>query len=110
MLFDAEVWVFCHENQEKDGFGSGCESGFLCTTHLCLFLSALTDTGVKNYAPELRRPKAEYKVSSLCLFYTKISELPTLLVSWEMISCCFRQKRAMQGTGQGAAKCTLAVI
>uniref|UniRef100_A0A8C8AXS3 Spermatogenesis-defective protein 39 homolog n=1 Tax=Otus sunia TaxID=257818 RepID=A0A8C8AXS3_9STRI len=32
---------------------------------LCLSLSALSDTGVKNYAPELRRPKAEYKVSSL---------------------------------------------
>ncbi|NXW01391.1 SPE39 protein, partial [Fregetta grallaria] len=28
---------------------------------LCLSLSALSDTGVKNYAPELRRPKAEYK-------------------------------------------------
>ncbi|KAF1661384.1 hypothetical protein FQA23_0000179, partial [Aptenodytes patagonicus] len=27
----------------------------------CLSLSALSDTGVKNYAPELRRPKAEYK-------------------------------------------------
>ncbi|XP_075007528.1 spermatogenesis-defective protein 39 homolog isoform X2 [Calonectris borealis] len=26
---------------------------------------ALSDTGVKNYAPELRRPKAEYKVCSL---------------------------------------------
>ncbi|NWI36121.1 SPE39 protein, partial [Picathartes gymnocephalus] len=37
------------------------EWGFLCATHLCLSLSALTDTGVKNYAPELRRPKAEYK-------------------------------------------------
>ncbi|NXY03283.1 SPE39 protein, partial [Pteruthius melanotis] len=35
--------------------------GFLCATQLCLSLSALTDTGVKNYAPELRRPKAEYK-------------------------------------------------
>lgn len=28
------------------------------------FFSAFADTGVKNYAPELRRPKAEYKVSS----------------------------------------------
>ncbi|NXY48863.1 SPE39 protein, partial [Ceuthmochares aereus] len=28
---------------------------------LCLSFSALSDTGVKNYAPELRRPKAEYK-------------------------------------------------
>ncbi|NWW82133.1 SPE39 protein, partial [Climacteris rufus] len=28
---------------------------------LYLSLSALTDTGVKTYAPELRRPKAEYK-------------------------------------------------
>ncbi|NXS68135.1 SPE39 protein, partial [Pandion haliaetus] len=28
---------------------------------LCLSLSALLDTGVKNYTPELRRPKAEYK-------------------------------------------------
>ncbi|NXS62810.1 SPE39 protein, partial [Brachypteracias leptosomus] len=28
---------------------------------LCLSLSALSDTGAKNYAPELRRPKAEYK-------------------------------------------------
>ncbi|NXX42944.1 SPE39 protein, partial [Tricholaema leucomelas] len=28
---------------------------------LCLSLSALSDTGLKNYAPELRRPKAEYK-------------------------------------------------
>ncbi|NWQ95980.1 SPE39 protein, partial [Burhinus bistriatus] len=28
---------------------------------LCLSLSALSDTGVKNYAPELRRPKADYK-------------------------------------------------
>ncbi|NXC88156.1 SPE39 protein, partial [Cercotrichas coryphoeus] len=37
------------------------EVRFLCATHLCLSLSALTDTGVKNYAPELRRPKAEYK-------------------------------------------------
>uniref|UniRef100_A0A8C4J6W8 Spermatogenesis-defective protein 39 homolog n=1 Tax=Dromaius novaehollandiae TaxID=8790 RepID=A0A8C4J6W8_DRONO len=27
----------------------------------CLSLPALSDTGVKNYAPELRRPKAEYK-------------------------------------------------
>ncbi|NXV26396.1 SPE39 protein, partial [Rissa tridactyla] len=27
----------------------------------CLSFSALSDTGVKNYAPELRRPKAEYK-------------------------------------------------
>ncbi|NXW14157.1 SPE39 protein, partial [Circaetus pectoralis] len=27
----------------------------------CLSLSALSDTGVKNYTPELRRPKAEYK-------------------------------------------------
>ncbi|NXH92652.1 SPE39 protein, partial [Edolisoma coerulescens] len=35
--------------------------GFLCVTLLCLSLSALTDTGVKSYAPELRRPKAEYK-------------------------------------------------
>ncbi|KAM6360058.1 spermatogenesis-defective protein 39 homolog isoform 2-T3 [Alca torda] len=26
---------------------------------------ALSDTGVKNYAPELRRPKAEYKICSL---------------------------------------------
>ncbi|XP_062351205.1 spermatogenesis-defective protein 39 homolog isoform X2 [Cinclus cinclus] len=26
---------------------------------------ALTDTGIKNYAPELRRPKAEYKICSL---------------------------------------------
>ncbi|NXL56677.1 SPE39 protein, partial [Chordeiles acutipennis] len=30
-------------------------------SYLCLSLSALSDTGVKNYAPELRRPKAEYK-------------------------------------------------
>ncbi|NWV62088.1 SPE39 protein, partial [Malurus elegans] len=35
--------------------------GFLCATQLCFFLSALTDTGGKSYAPELRRPKAEYK-------------------------------------------------
>ncbi|NWU66496.1 SPE39 protein, partial [Pterocles burchelli] len=28
---------------------------------LCLSFSALSDVGVKNYAPELRRPKAEYK-------------------------------------------------
>ncbi|NWY55531.1 SPE39 protein, partial [Chionis minor] len=28
---------------------------------LCLSPSALSDTGVKNYAPELRRPKADYK-------------------------------------------------
>ncbi|NXJ78473.1 SPE39 protein, partial [Trogon melanurus] len=28
---------------------------------LCLSLSAISDTGTKNYAPELRRPKAEYK-------------------------------------------------
>ncbi|NWS69118.1 SPE39 protein, partial [Crotophaga sulcirostris] len=34
-----------------------------CTQYgqLCLSFSALSDTGVKNYAPELRRPKAEYK-------------------------------------------------
>ncbi|NWZ76400.1 SPE39 protein, partial [Poecile atricapillus] len=35
--------------------------GFSCATHLCFSLSALTDTGVKSYAPELRRSKAEYK-------------------------------------------------
>ncbi|NWW87123.1 SPE39 protein, partial [Rhynochetos jubatus] len=28
---------------------------------LCLSLSALSDTGVKSYAPEQRRPKSEYK-------------------------------------------------
>lgn len=42
--------------------------------------------------------------------YVETGELPTLLVLWEVISCCFRQKRAMQGIGQGAAKCSVAVI
>uniref|UniRef100_A0A8B9T5E0 Spermatogenesis-defective protein 39 homolog n=1 Tax=Anas platyrhynchos TaxID=8839 RepID=A0A8B9T5E0_ANAPL len=35
--------------------------GFCCAPQFCPSLSALSDTGVKNYAPELRRPKAEYK-------------------------------------------------
>ncbi|NWY43083.1 SPE39 protein, partial [Sylvia atricapilla] len=37
------------------------ESGLLHATQLCPSLSALSDTGVKSYAPELRRPRAEYK-------------------------------------------------
>uniref|UniRef100_A0A8B9T644 Spermatogenesis-defective protein 39 homolog n=1 Tax=Anas platyrhynchos TaxID=8839 RepID=A0A8B9T644_ANAPL len=39
--------------------------GFCCAPQFCPSLSALSDTGVKNYAPELRRPKAEYKCGDL---------------------------------------------
>uniref|UniRef100_A0A8C5TED6 Spermatogenesis-defective protein 39 homolog n=1 Tax=Malurus cyaneus samueli TaxID=2593467 RepID=A0A8C5TED6_9PASS len=41
--------------------GSSYSLSSLFKGELCFFLSALTDTGGKSYAPELRRPKAEYK-------------------------------------------------
>uniref|UniRef100_A0A8C5TGV0 Spermatogenesis-defective protein 39 homolog n=1 Tax=Malurus cyaneus samueli TaxID=2593467 RepID=A0A8C5TGV0_9PASS len=70
--------------------GSSYSLSSLFKGELCFFLSALTDTGGKSYAPELRRPKAEYKVSSLCLLCAKIRELPTLLV------CSLERFRSLQ--------------
>lgn len=52
------------ETKKRAVLEVGVNQDFDVLLSFVLFFSAFSDTGVKNYAPELRRPRAEYKVSS----------------------------------------------